>query len=118
MFLSWATTGVALGGLFFRKEGSLLGPHPLSPLRPGPQPFDPPSLRERGNSVRPSFPLSAWRRGGQGVRTTRAGQGVTTTRDPRNCDPADSPNRAPGATLSGRPAGFTGSRSLSALEGD
>src|ERR1051325_6941814 len=68
-----------------------------------PPPFDPLSLRERGNLARPSFPLLVltplipspfgrgetqsvhrspsprqWR-GGQGVRTTRGGQGVRTT---------------------------------------
>src|SRR5205823_819941 len=36
------------------------------------------SLRERGNETHPSFPLSALRRGGQGVRTRRGGQGVRT----------------------------------------
>src|SRR5205085_2486092 len=55
---------------------------------------------------------------GTGGEDREAGEGVTPTPDPRNCDPADSPNCAPGATLSGRPAGFTALRSLSALEGD
>src|SRR5207302_5737053 len=40
-----------------------------------------PSPFGRGETrVRLSFPLSALRRGGQGVRTTRGGQGVRTTR--------------------------------------
>jgi len=50
----------------------------ITPLRSGPHPFDPLSLRERGNSMRPSSPLSEGR-GGQGVKTTGC---YGTTRNP------------------------------------
>src|SRR5437016_3807830 len=45
---------------------------PFARAHLSPHPFDPLSLRERGNSVRPSSPLSTSWRGGQGVRTNES----------------------------------------------
>src|SRR5213596_3216899 len=49
------------------------------PSRTGPHPFDPLSLRERGDSVRPSFPLSRRERGTGGEDPESGGGGAHTT---------------------------------------
>src|SRR5437588_1936552 len=54
----------------------------------GPHPFDPLSLRERGNEVRPSFPLSTLWRGGQGVRTTPQARRTCSSRPSLTPPPA------------------------------
>src|SRR6266566_6985107 len=68
---------------------SPFGPHPLSPSPPcGPHPFDPLSLRERGNSVRPSFPLSTFVERGTGGEDYGGGTGREDTNESeRACHP-------------------------------
>src|SRR5439155_11612340 len=61
-------------------------PHPsrvltLSPSPPsGPHPLSPSPFGRGGTKGRASSPLSAWRRGGQGVRTREGIKGVKTER--------------------------------------